>query len=106
MEKFLKVFWKYIRITFLIAYIGFFLLLILIIGASIATTLTDKEALVDPVTINRISLIAIMLSLPSLFDTLTEIVPKKSNDRFRKAKLEGQCPKCFEKVTYYYKEEQ
>ncbi|MCR8633475.1 hypothetical protein [Paenibacillus radicis (ex Xue et al. 2023)] len=86
-----KKIWTWVKVISLLISGLFVILMITFLAFLISSTISDKEAIVDSVHINRLALILGGLSLPGVLISFTSLVDLNSKKKFI---VTMPCPKC------------
>ncbi|GEM_PF-2147850 len=87
----LKKVWRWVKIIYGLLFIFLIVLLIIVLGLILTGALKDQQALQNTVTMNSITLVMAMLSLPGILVQLTSLLFINEKKTFRAT---TKCPNC------------
>lgn len=87
----MKKIWRWIKIVYSLTYIVGVVILIVSLGFTLSGVLVDQKALVNTATINSITLVIALISLPGIFVQLLSLLDVHFKKTFTAT---TKCPKC------------
>ncbi|ELK47201.1 hypothetical protein [Halobacillus sp. BAB-2008] len=87
-----------LKVVYLIA----ILTMILMVGF-LAYVGISTDAVTNPKLVNTVTFAMALISLPGTLVMLLDVFGDTSKKKEEVSTLEGQCPRCYEKTTYYMK---
>lgn len=93
----MKKLWRWIKIVYGITFIFSIVALVTVLGFLLFNILVDKQALVNTATINSITLIMGLVSLPGILVQLLSLLDVNQKKTYT---LEQKCPNCKHLVDF------